>query len=362
MLRAACWIGGTFGWLALTGGLWAQDAKEATVRATMADVRGGRSEIFPITGYLRQGQAVRIVNEEGGFYGIVPPAGSSSWIEDRAVKPEQTPGARRPDLAHVLLNDAQVRLGSDRSPGPLPYETVKLPRGTIVRIIGDKAFAEGKEWWRIQPPPAELRYIAKDSLNPTTSTVVASSPAGTAPRTLPTASIAPTNPKWLQAQQAEQVRDYARAELLYRELAGEMAQPNGDHDLAIRCYNRIEQLSRAQPTNWPARQQAPGMLVGGRPVTAVPPAVSPAPPPTTTAGAVSSGPGWLQRTSILIDGRSAYVLTDNRGQPRNYLLPLPGQTLEPYVGRVVDVSGPLVQRTDIVGGGYIAVNRVQFVR
>lgn len=358
MRRAASWIGGLMGCVALTGAATADDVKDGTIRVPTAEVRGGRSEIFPITGTLRQGQAVRIKGEEGGFCAIIPPAGSSSWIEDHAVKPIESPGARRPDKAYVLLDGVQVRLGSDRSPTPLPYETVKLSRGTIVRIIGDKAFAEGKEWWRIQPPPDEVRYVAKDSLNQQTSTVVASSPVGTGAPLQPAPTAQTTNPLWAQAQAAEQAHDYAKAELLYKQLAGEMAQPNGDHDLAIRCYNRIEQLSRAQTTNWPARQQAPGMLVSGRPV-------SPAPPPTTTspaAGSFSTGPGWLRRTGILIDGKTAYVLEDNRGQVRYYLLPLAGQTLESYVNRPVDVTGPFVPRSDFGGGGHISVNYVQQLR
>jgi hypothetical protein len=363
MRRAASWIGGLMGCVALTGAATADDVKDGTVRLPTAAVRGGPSEIFPITGSLRQGQAVRIRGEESGVCAIIPPAGSSSWIEDHAVKPDWAAGARRPDKAVVLLDNVPIRLGSDKSPSPLSYETfklnrepVRLSRGTIVRIIGDKAFAEGKEWWRIQPPPDEVRYVAKDSLNQQTSTVVASSPAGTGAPLQPALTTQTTNPLWAQAQAAEQAHDYAKAELLYKQLAGEMAQPNGDHDLAIRCYNRIEQLSRGQTTNWPARQQAPGILVSGRPV-------SPAPPPTTPAtGSISTGPGWLRRTGILIDGKTAYVLEDNRGQVRYYLLPLSGQSLETYVNRAIDVTGPFVRRSDFGGGGYIAVNYVQQLR
>jgi hypothetical protein len=359
MRRAVRWVGGLLGVLALSGSVPAEDAKEATIRVPTAEIRGGRSEVFPITGYLRQGQAVRIINEEGEFCAIVPPAGSANWIEDRAIKPHPNGGAR-PTTAHVLLNDVSVRLGSERAPAPLSYETVKLARGTIVRITGEKVFAEGKEWWPIQPPPSEVRYVAKASLSQPTTAVVSATPSSTTSSAKTTLSQ-PSNPLWVQAQQAEQVRDYAKAELLYRQLASESSQPGGDHDLAIRCYNRIEQLARATPTTWPARQPAPGMLVSGSR------GVSAAPPPTTTsasppANSISTGPGWLRRTGILLDGQPAYVLEDNRGQPKYYLMPLPGKSLEPFVNRPVEASGPVVQRPDFVGGRYISVYAVYSVR
>jgi hypothetical protein len=300
--------------------------------------------------------------EDGGYLPITPPPGSSSWVQDHALRHVEPPRPGRVTHAHVLVDDAEVRLGGERATGPLQYETVRLKRGTIVRVLGDKAFAEGKEWWRIQPPPAEVRYIAKDAVSLQTSTVVASSPAtagGPPPALL---ANRPTHPKWAQAEQAEQVRDYQRAELLYRELAGEMAQPGGDHDLAIRCYNRVDQLSRRPSVNWPARRPAPGMLV-----SAAPPAVSAAPAPVTAAsqtGSISSGPGWLRRTSVRIDGKPAYVLEDSRQQPKYYLLAQPNlyPGLESFVNRPVEVFGSLVQRPDLAGGGYLAVTRLHLLR
>jgi hypothetical protein len=369
MRRATVWIGGLIGWLTLVGSLPARDAKDATVRVPSADVRGGRSEIFPITGYVRQGQTVRIIGDEGDFCAIVPPPGSSSWIKDHDVKPEVSANGRRPDKAYVLLDNVEVQLGSEQVPRPLQYVTAKLNRGTIVRIIGDKVFFDGKEWWRIQPPPGDVRYVAKESLNLQTSTVVASSPAAAArpAQVVSNQPNQPTNPLWIQAQQAEQIHDYARAVNLYGQLAGEMAQPNGDHDLAMRCYNRIEQLNRGQTANWPARQQAPGMLVAGRPVSSAPPAVSSAPAPGANAppaGSIASGPGWLRRTGILIDGKPAFVLEDNRGQPKYYLLGQPGLNpdLDAFANRPIEVFGTVVPRTDLVAGSYLAVYRIQPLR
>jgi len=77
---------------------------------------------------------------------------------------------------------------------------------------------------------------------------------------------------------------------------------------------------------------------------------------------MSTGPGLLLRTSVQIDGKPAYVLQDNRGRPRYYVLPQPGVSLEAYVNYQVDLFGSLVQRPDLVGGGYLAVSRLYLVR
>ena len=61
----------------------------------------------------------------------------------------------------MLIDDVDVRLGGERARARCQYERVKVSRGTMFAIIGDKAFADGKEWWRIEPPPTEVRYVAK---------------------------------------------------------------------------------------------------------------------------------------------------------------------------------------------------------
>lgn len=364
MRRAVTLVGGMIAWLGVTAGLNAQtEGRDATVRVQWAEVRGKPSQLAPVTGMLRQGAAVRVLREEDGYLAITPPQGSSSWVQDRALRHAEPPRPGKVTSAYVLLDDAEVRLGGERATAPLQYETAKLRRGTIVRVLGDKTFAEGKEWWRIQPPPGELRYIARDAVDMKTSTVVASSPAGIG-AAAPPAQLAnrPTHDLWEKAQQAERARDYARAETYYRQLAGEMAQPGGDHDLAIRCYNRIEQLSRVPQSTWPARQPAPGMLV-----SSAPPPVSPAPSPVGAApqpgAAIASGPGMFYRTGIVIDGKAAFVLEDERtGQPKYYALAQPGLSFEPFVNRRVQLFGTLVQRPDLAGGGYLSVSRLELLR
>ena len=56
------------------------------------------------------------------------------------------------------------------------------------------------------------------------------------------------------------------------------------------------------------------------------------------------------------------MLVDNRGQARYYVMPVPGQSLDSFVGRSVEVTGPFVRRPDVAAGGYISVTRVQVLR
>ena len=85
-----------------------------------------------------------------------------------------------------------------------------------------------------------------------------------------------------------------------------MAQPGGDHDLAIRCYNRIEQLSGPGCYNLAGRQQAPGMLVTARPVSPAPARRDRRPAAERREGnLITSGPGWLQSVQRRPDRRPA---------------------------------------------------------
>src|SRR5262249_14058613 len=98
-----------------------------------------------------------------------------------------------------------------------------------------------------------------------------------------------------------------------------------------------------------------------RPVPATLPSATPAAPPPP-GGTVASGPGWLRRSGVQIDGKPVFVLEDNFGQPRYYLLAQPGLNLESFVNRPVEVFGTMVQRIDLAGGGYLSVNRLHLLK
>ena len=85
--------------------------------------------------------------------------------------------------------------------------------------------------------------------------------------------------------------------------------------------------------------------------------------PTYGSRSIASGPGWLRRSGILIDGKTAYALEDNQGQLRYYLISAgPGLNLETFLNRPVDVTGNMVQRSDLSGGGYLSVEQLRLLR
>lgn len=255
---------------------------EIVIRQPSVEVRGGQSSIFPITGYLRQGQSVRIQREENGWLAITPPAGSSSWIMERVLDSQPPRGQR--SICRVLADDAPIQLGTAESASPLPHEVAKAKRGTMVVVLGEKTVSElrGEKttWWRIQPVPSEVRWIAKDAT------------AGS-------------------RQQAADSYQNPRAPL-----AGQPV---------------------ARPSYTPVQ-------------------------PTVGSVIMTSGPGNLRRAAFQIDGQPAFVLEDFQGYVRVYAIAQPGLNLEPFVNRRVELFGPMVQRPEFVGRGYMSVNRLHLLR
>jgi hypothetical protein len=143
-----------------------------------------------------------------------------------------------------------------------------------------------------------------------------------------------------------------------------MARPGGDQYLATLCWNRIDVLSRRfQPVPWSARQPAPGVLTTARPPTPAPPTpVAAYTPPPALPVTVASGPGWLRRSGVAINGQAAYVLEDNVGRVRYYMVAQPGLNMDVFVNKPVEVFGPLVAKADLAGGGYISVGRLHLLR
>jgi uncharacterized protein YraI len=388
----------------------------AAVKTAEAEVRSGPSADpkMYVTNRLRQGDVVQVVKaREDGWLEIKPPTGSFSWINTRFV--DRT-SQQNPTYVVVTQDDypVPVRIGSSVVDEKPTVEGPRLPRGTLVVAIGNPLTSQDEGMWLpIEPPPQEVRYIRADVVQATktneppmappaavgTASGGGAAPAPPAPApppseinlsggggsgsttttstsNAPAPAAPPADPDspegmWQQAQQMEQAGRKAEAESLYTKLAHKVSQVN--HDLAMKCYNRIHYLKEGIRTA--AQQGGFALTLMQRPTgSAADNRLSPTPGNTNTPavdchvtacpgdaqvasyGAVNNpaptldpqvmGPGLLRLAGRGIDNQRAYALED-RGQLLMYVTAQPGVNLESYVGRIVSLYGPMVYRGDL---------------
>lgn len=352
---------------------------DATIMAPEVEVRSGPSADakYYATGKLRQGEKVQVLREEdGGWLAIKPPPGSFSWINTRFIElVDQDRGGR------VLADDAPVRIGSAVVNTPPTVEAKSRLKRGFVAIVLDAKKVPGDDgmWLPIVPGPDEVRYISAEAVKsmPQVQRVQAS-PAAQMP-------AGPANPApagsdealWEQAHQAEVAGKPADAADLFYQLANRTQ----NHELQVRCYNRIHFLREGMKATAPPNYQSghpteahypqqnvadPRMVptphVSGQPQFAPPGQVTsqytygqvPGQLTSSNAGAApggnalnSSGPGLLSRAPFWLDQKVTYVLSSSQGVPRMYVSPQPGINLEPYVGRNVDLVGVVQYRGDV---------------
>jgi hypothetical protein len=355
---------------------------EATIMAPEVDVRSGPSADakYYATSKLRQGDKVQVLREEdGGWLAIKPPPGSFSWINTRFIElVDQDRGGR------VLADDAPVRIGSSLvNTAPTVEAKSRLKRGFVAIVLDTKKVpGDDGMWLPIVPGPEEVRYIAADAVKSSPQVQrVQASPASQMP-------AGPAHPApagsdealWEQAHQAELAGKKADAADLFYQLANRTQ----NHELQVRCYNRIHFLREGMQATVPPGYQSghptdahyPQQNVADPRVVPVPTYTSGqpqfAPPGQVTSGygqvpgqltsqtnnapngvpqannlLQSSGPGWLRRAPFWLDQKVTYVLESSNGMPRMYISPQPGINLEPYVGRSVDLVGMVQYRGDV---------------
>ena len=161
---------------------------ETTITVPEVEVRAGPSPQFYATMKLRQGERVRVVEQrDGGWLAVEPPPGSFNWINERFIE-RATPTSSTGVV--VSENPIQTRIGSQLSNTEPNALGVKVPRGTQIVILSNRAAYSGEGGWLpIQPPPKELRYIPADAAK-TMAPVQSSSAAP------PAAAGAPADPLW----------------------------------------------------------------------------------------------------------------------------------------------------------------------
>ena len=262
-MRQAIGAVAVVGWMSLGSGLYAQtEGRNATIRVAWAEVRGNRSELFPVTGMLCQGQAVRITPRRRGL------------LRDRAA-------ARLVELDRGPLRQADRRRGGDRRRWLTFSSTVRRSGSEVKRPrvhynsrpCGSTAGQSSRSSATKRLPRA--RSGGRSSLRRRRCGGLPRMPSISKPRPLlrrrrpiPDTLRRPCSPigqrtrcgaKWRMPRKTATM---PKPNSSIHNWPAKSAQPNGDHDLAIRCYNRIEQLRRAPSANWPARQPGAGNARG----------------------------------------------------------------------------------------------------
>jgi hypothetical protein len=372
----------------------------AVVSDEQVKLRAGPSDRFPDTGTLARGARVVVEREaDNGWLEVAAPAGSVSWVHATFISGYDE---RRPLPQNVVVtSEGEVTLAAGKADlaQPLEIRKAKIPDGTILTVIGTKVQHDGKWWYPVAPPPGDVRYLPKSAVQPerpvntsfvvrgNDSVVPAGSTGGASPPAVgPVAAIAGpggaavppkpivSHPLWAQAEGLEREGKLDDAEKVYFQLARQMNEPGGDHDIANLCYTRIHALREkkrlAAPSGGSGANTTGTLLppvvkddrVTARPASGTdrPPAPdrNPPPPAADPNRPQWAGPGTLVRSALAIDGRRTYSLESSPGVTRVYVVPAKDVDLERYVNRRVDVYGITYTRREL-SKPYVVVTQVE---
>jgi hypothetical protein len=150
------------------------------------------------------------------------------------------------------------------------------------------------------------------------------------------------NPLWDQAEAAERAGKYDDAERLLFQLARQMNEPGGDHDIANLCYTRIHTLrekKRAASGGSTSQVRTTGS-------NATPTTGGSSPPPAVGRddGPRWNGPGILKHSNLTIAGPRTYRLESSNGEIAMFVVPAQGVDLEKPLGKKVSVYGATYTR------------------
>jgi hypothetical protein len=333
-----------------------------------ATVRTHPGDTAEETGTLARGEKIIVDHAEGEqWLAIEAPRGQMSWVRSTFIDDEGKKTNLLPRNAAIACEtDVEVAMGRAGTSTPLNIRRTKIPDGTIVKIIGQPVSHNGISWVPIEPLSGDLRYIKRDTVEVirgsatptfTVKTPEAPPPASEPGKVLPAAAQNstpspagpsrpagwPNHPLWVQAEQAEANGDYPRAERLYKQLAADMNQPDGDAELAKLCFTRIHSLRDKQRN-------------GTRVVTAE------IGNPDKKTGIETIGPGLFRRTGIRTEGRVTYALSVVQGQVKIYAQAAPGIDLEQYHDSRVELTGTVRYPAELRNIGLMTVTRVQLAK
>jgi hypothetical protein len=329
---------GVLGVLVAVGAARAQETlQEMSISGPEVEARSGPSDKFYATSKLHQGDKVVVIKgreDNPGWLAIKPPPGSFSWINGRFVKMD---GKR---YARVVSDDEhpeEVRVGSEVENRRPDKVQVHLKRGTQIILLDRQPVTDEEgNWYPIQAPPEEVRYIPASAVGPVNAKSPPQ-PAGAGKMKMPPFTLSPQEEKlYVQAEQFRQAGKFAEAKQKYQEAADQTK----DHNHRIYFQNRIDHLNQAATATNSTPKGTPTVTLTANISAAEKTSTQYITPAPNSARWV--GPGWLQRSTIQVDGRAVYALVDQQGKLLLHVVPQVGGSLEQYVGRsLVQLYGPV---------------------
>ncbi|MCE9557067.1 MAG: hypothetical protein K8T91_27280 [Planctomycetes bacterium] len=163
VFRASVWPCCAVAWALLCAVATADETFPYTAYVTSDDVyvRSGPGKNYYPTEKLVRGSEVEVYRHDpGGWFAIRPPQGSFAWVvgSDVRLLPD------RAGVAEVAKDHTLAFVGS-RFSDVRDVRQVKLDRGELVEIVGEKRFvadgsSKAETWYRIAPPAGEFRWVA----------------------------------------------------------------------------------------------------------------------------------------------------------------------------------------------------------
>jgi hypothetical protein len=316
--------------------------KIETITAGAVEVRSGPGTNCYASSTLKNGDQVEVIDDGAnhpGWLAIRPPRGSKSWIQVANVKIEQ---ANNPSQGKVHSSSnmlASVRPDSITPNEEFSVESVKLPSGTPVMIVGPhKLDKSGTAWLPILPPERDLRYIPNNAIAKV-DVIQQTGAQG------PSGFVSPPGGPPLISQ-ADKTLDQAKQ--LYQ-LAAQSNDPN-ERAQAQNRLQALQQIPSVQP-GYPGSATTAGNVSkvtlgtqtsssGGN--TALYQTAT-----LSTEAARWSSWGILRATTLPPrDGQPVYRLEDAHGSPLGYAVAAPGLSLQTYVGQTCCLYGTVVRRSD----------------
>ncbi|HJZ93611.1 MAG TPA: SH3 domain-containing protein [Gemmataceae bacterium] len=346
--------------------------RTAAVDIDGVEVRAGAAMNFPATGKLRKGETVIIVrDDDAGFYAIQPPPGSVSWVRQIHVGKVGLNDSGKANVP-VAVDGAEVMAGSDKAGGPIKRITTRLPKGTIVEVVGPAVRVEDMSWLPVTPPDGDLRWVPKNAVKASTMSALAPPPLYARPETSPFTVSEGSRPDpvakpaaaalpraltdhrlWAQASQADKAGDYATAKGLYARIYQDLWDQKAERDAIVICYNRYTRCDELLKRG----EGAPGRTESRRESAAS----------TETTGRGSSDakwstPGYLQELQkVFVDGQPVYSLQDDRGNVIYYVTAVTGIRLQNFNNKRVQLYGVVSQRPELYRP-HLAAERVEVAR